>query len=68
MNHYVWKLGSGCDRTKRNVTEKKELLQKANEVALQTDIARESVGDATNKPMAFIESETATAFKPPKTA
>ena len=54
MNHYVWKLGSGCDRTKRTVTEKKELLQKANEVALQTDIARESVGDATNKPMAFI--------------
>ena len=55
MNHYVWKLGSGCDRTKRNLTEKKELLQKANEVALQNDIARESLGDSSNKPMAFIK-------------
>ena len=53
MNHYVWKLGNGCDRTKRS-TEKKELLQQANQVALQTDIARESVGDTINKPTAFI--------------
>ena len=43
MNHYVWKLGSGCDRTKRNLAEKKELLQKANEVALQNDITRDSL-------------------------
>ena len=54
MNHFVWKLGSGCDRTKRPLTEKNALLDKANEVALQTNIARESIGDTASKPMSFI--------------
>jgi len=54
MNHYVWKLGSGCDRTKRIITETKTLIDKANEVALQTNIAREPLADTTSKPMSFI--------------
>ena len=54
MNHYVWKVGSGCDRTKRPQTEKKALLDKANEVALQTNIARETLGESESKPMSFI--------------
>ena len=58
MNHYVWKLGNGCDRTKRNITEKKELLQKTNELALQNNIAREPHSDTNNKPMTLIKETT----------
>lgn len=57
MNYYVWKLGSGCDRTKRQLTEKKALLDKTNDVALQTNIAREPLGDTASKPMSFIREK-----------
>ena len=60
MNHYVWKLGEGCDRTKRSRTEKKELIDKANDVALQPNIAINNINEGASKPTSLLR-ETSNA-------
>jgi hypothetical protein len=37
LTHLVWKLGNGCDRTKIQPTEKKELCSDSANIALQNN-------------------------------
>ena len=64
MNHYVWKLGEGCDRTRRIQTEKKELIDKANDVALQPTMAVNNINEGASKPASLKAIHTSQASKP----
>lgn len=57
MNHFVWKLGEGCDRTKRVQTEKKALTEPANELALQSS-TNSSIPKVSNRPMSLIRENS----------
>ena len=58
MNHYVWKLGEGCDRTRRIQTEKKELIDKANDVALQPTMAVNNINEGASKPASLLRENS----------
>ena len=59
MNHLVWRMGSGCDRTKRptleaSSTEKKELARETRETALQPSLGGDPADPSLGKPAALI--------------
>lgn len=59
MNHLVWRMGSGCDRTKRptleaSSTEKKELAREARETALQPSLGGDPTDPSLGKTTSLI--------------